>query len=193
MNIALSKPMTLRQFPAWEERKELRYEFDGFQPVAMTGGTIGHDRITFNLRKALEVRLASGPCQPHGPNVKIIADGKVRYPDVIVARAPVSAKATVVDNPVVVFEVLSDGTVNTDLIDKNLEYRATPSVHRYVIVQQTHVAAIVFARQGDMWPSEIVAGDGAHLSIPEIGIDVPLAELYAGIELIAGETAEPTA
>ena len=39
MNVALRKPMTLEAFLAWEERQELRYEFDGFQPVAMTGGT----------------------------------------------------------------------------------------------------------------------------------------------------------
>jgi Uma2 family endonuclease len=193
MNIALHKPMALHQFLAWEERQELRYEFDGFQPVAMTGGTIGHDRITFNLRKALDTRLAGSPCQPHGPNVKIIADGKVRYPDAIVACAPVSVKATIVENPVVVFEILSDGTANTDLIDKNLEYRATPSIQRYVIVQQTHVAAIVFARQGDMWPSEIVAGDAAYLHMPEIGIDVPLVELYAGVELAENEASDPNA
>ncbi len=80
MNVALRSPVTLPQFLAWEERQELRYEFDGFQPIAITGGTIGHDRITFNPRKALDVRLAGNPCQPHGPNVKIIADGKVRYP-----------------------------------------------------------------------------------------------------------------
>jgi Uma2 family endonuclease len=193
MNIGLRKPMTLRQFLAWEERQELRYEFDGFQPVAMTGETIAHHRITFNLRKALDARLTGRPCQPHGPNVKIIADRKVRYPDAIVACTPVSLNATVVDNPMVVFEVLSEGAANTDLIEKNREYRAIPSIQRYVIVQQTHAAAIVFVRQGDTWPSEIVAGEDAYLNIPEIGIDVPLAGLYAGIELATGETTEPAA
>ncbi len=39
MSIALEKPMTLAEFLDWEERQELRYEFDGFQPLAMTGGT----------------------------------------------------------------------------------------------------------------------------------------------------------
>ena len=66
--------MTLAQFLAWEERQELRYEFDGFAPVAMTGGTFAHDRITFNLHKALDARLAGKPCRPCGPNVKIIVD-----------------------------------------------------------------------------------------------------------------------
>jgi hypothetical protein len=49
--------MTLAEFLAWEERQELRYEFNGQAPVAMTGGTAAHDRITFNLRKVLDARL----------------------------------------------------------------------------------------------------------------------------------------
>ena len=39
MDVALRKPMSLAEFLAWEERQELRYEFDGFRPVAVTGGT----------------------------------------------------------------------------------------------------------------------------------------------------------
>ena len=41
--------MTREQFLAWEERQEQRYEFDGFQPVAMTGGTAAHAVIQHNL------------------------------------------------------------------------------------------------------------------------------------------------
>jgi len=193
MNVLLRKPMTLQQFLAWEERQELRYEFDGFQPVAMTGGTFAHDQITFNLRKALDARLAGKPCRPCGPNVKIIADGGVRYPDAIVVCTPVPLKATVIENPVIVFEVLSESTANTDIFEKNEEYRATPSIQRYVIIEQTRMAAIMFARKESGWISETLAGGGAQLSLPEVGIDLPLAELYAGLELEkpSGSEAEP--
>ncbi len=37
MTVALRRRMTLPEFLAWEDAQELRYEFDGFQPVAMTG------------------------------------------------------------------------------------------------------------------------------------------------------------
>jgi Uma2 family endonuclease len=183
MSVALQKPITLAEFLAWEERQELRYEFDGFEPVAMTGGTIAHDQITFDLRTALVTRLAGKPCRPLGPNVKIIVDGRARYPDAIVVCRPVSPTATVADDPVVVFEVLSDGSSETDLIDKNREYRATPSIQRYVVLQQTHRAAIVFVRREDGWLSEIVSGMDARLDLPEIGITVPLREVYANVEL----------
>ena len=37
--------MTREKFLAWEEKQELRYEFDGFRPIAMTGGTYSHAQI----------------------------------------------------------------------------------------------------------------------------------------------------
>lgn len=177
--------MTLTEFLDWEERQVLRYEFDGFQPVAMTGGTVAHDRITFNLQRALDARLAGKPCRPFGPNVKIIADGYVYYPDAFVTFRPVAPKATVADDPVVVFEVTSEGSYQTDLIVKNRSYRATSSIQRYIIVQQVQKAAIVFARRGEDWLAEIVSGDDIELALPEIGIAVPLDEFYVGIELEA--------
>ncbi len=78
MNIVLRKSMTLEQFLRWEEKQELRYEFDGVRPVAMSGGTVAHDDISFNVRKTLDARLAGKPCRAHGPSVKIIAAGSVR-------------------------------------------------------------------------------------------------------------------
>jgi hypothetical protein len=62
-------------FLAWQEQQERHFAFDGLGPVAMTGGTIAHDRITFDLRAVLATRLAGAPCRPLAPNVEIIADG----------------------------------------------------------------------------------------------------------------------
>jgi len=42
---AVLKPMTLEGFLDWESQQELKYEFDGFQPVAMTGVSAAHSRI----------------------------------------------------------------------------------------------------------------------------------------------------
>ena len=44
MSAAL-KPLTLAEFLAWERAQPERYEFDGVQPVAMTGGSRAHSRI----------------------------------------------------------------------------------------------------------------------------------------------------
>ena len=49
MTIALRRPMTLEEFLVWEDRQELRYEFDGSRPVARPGGTAAHSAIQRNL------------------------------------------------------------------------------------------------------------------------------------------------
>lgn len=186
MNVARRKSMTLSQFLAWEERQELRYEFDGFRPIAMTGGTAAHAAIQRNIVVALGVRLRGRACQAYGSELKIEVAGHIRYPDAFVVCTRVPPSSTVVADPVVVFEVLSHSTTHEDLVVKNAEYRATPSIQRYVILQQTHAGAVMFIRQGVDWVSEIV-GDQGTLNLPEIGIEIPLAEIYADIELVSDQ------
>jgi Uma2 family endonuclease len=186
MSLAQHSPMTLAEFLEWEERQELRYEFDGFAPVAMTGGTIAHDRITFNIQRALASRLAGSPCQPFGPNVKIVTPGKARYPDAVVTCSPVDQAATVVAAPVVVFEVISDDTARTDRIEKLREYQATVSIQRYVIVEQKSAGAMAIARKGEDWVV-IALTEVDTLRLPEIGIEIPLSEFYAGLDLTLAE------
>ena len=178
MSSALRRPMSLQAFLAWEERQELRFEFDGFEPVAMTGGSAAHGRILRNVVTALTTRLRGRPCQPFGSDMKILlAGGSIRYPDAFVVCVPVPDNATVVTEPTVVFEVLSPGTSRTDRIVKNREYRDTPSIRRYVILEQSSQAATVFTRAGDDWIGHLLTGD-AVLEMPDIGISIPLAELY---------------
>ena len=63
MNLAVRKPMSLAEFLEWEDRQELRYEFDGVEPSAMTGGTARHATIQRNFAVAIGNRLRGKPCQ----------------------------------------------------------------------------------------------------------------------------------
>jgi Uma2 family endonuclease len=118
VEFALQKPMSLTELLAWEGRQELRYEFDGFQPVAMTGGTASHESIGIALRALLFNRLRGGPCRLWGPTAKIEVQGRIRYPDACVSCTPVAPDATIIRGPVVVFEVLSPITSRVDRIEK---------------------------------------------------------------------------
>jgi Uma2 family endonuclease len=191
MSLALRKPMTLAEFLEWEDRQPLRYEFDGIGPVAMTGGTAGHADIQRNLAIAVGARLRGKPCRFYGSDLKFqVAEGHVRYPDGMVVCSPVDRTATVIYDPVIVFEVLSPSTTRDDRIVKAREYQATPSVRRYVMLDQDGVSATVYARSGETWTHEILVADSI-LSLPEIGVELPLAELYEGIVFEAEQDADP--
>ena len=176
----MNEPMSLETFLDWESRQELKYEFDGFQPVAMTGGSSEHAAIQVNLIRALGNRLDGGPCRVFGSELKIAAAGSIRYPDAFVVCTRVSRGTFVVTDPLVVFEILSPSTSSIDRIKKNWEYRQTPSIQQYVILEQTSQAATVYVRDGQDWKAETLIGD-MDLALPEIGITVPLSELYRDV------------
>ncbi len=177
--------MTREEFFDWAQVQDVRYEFDGFEPVAMTGGTVNHNRIAQNIYFVLRTRLGGGSCEPLGPDAGLATVGNaVRYPDALVTCAKVSGAAHVVPGVVVVFEVLSPTSGRTDRIEKLREYRAVASIRRYVILEYTGIGLTVFERadgQDDWTASALSSSD--TLQIPEIGIEIPVLEFYENVDL----------
>ena len=118
--------------------------------------------------------------------MKIEVLGRIRYPEAFVYCSPVPPGTTVIREPVVVFEVLSASTSRTDRITKLREYQGTPSIQRYVIPEQDAIAATVFSRLGVDWTARPLTG-GETLQMREIGIDLPMIDIYAD----APGTADP--
>lgn len=176
--------MKLDAFLEWEERQEERWEFDGFAPVAMVGGTEAHELIQANLVTALTSRLRGGPCRAFGAGLKIEVAGRIRYPDALIVCSPIMPRSTVRRDPVVVFEILSPGTEHVDRGHKLHDYLATPSIARYVLIEQAGVGVSVLTRLGARWAGPVLwAGDA--IPLPEAGIELPVDELYAGLALDA--------
>jgi Uma2 family endonuclease len=191
MNVVLRTPrMTRDEFLTWAEVQRARYEFDGFVPVAMTGGTVGHSRIIRNIHAAPGSRLKGSGCEPLGPDAGVATVGDaVRYPDALVTCTRAQSTDRLVPGVVVVFEVLSPSSGRVDRIEKLLEYRAVPTIRRYVILEYSGAGMTVHTRaNGEApWTTTALTGDDV-LSMPEIGIDVPVAAFYEGTDL-AGDVA----
>ena len=178
---ALPKPLSIDEFLPWEERQELRYEFDGAAAEAMTGGTLAHARIQINLTSALHARLRDGPCFVVGSELKVRTEISIRYPDAMVICEPGSQESTWTHQPTVIFEVLSPSSARKDLGAKNAEYQTLASLRRYVVLHQDVVAAEVFYRDDEgEFAHQFVAAGGA-LQMPEIGVKLPLALCYEGV------------
>lgn len=189
MSVALRVPaMTRDEFLDWAERQEERYEFDGFRPVRMAGGTVDHGNIAPNIHMALRSRLRGTGCRSFGPDAGIATVGEaVRSPDALVTCAEVPGKAKLVPDPVVVFEVLSPTSEHMDHVVKPREYQAVPSIRRYVIVEQDTAGLVVMHRAGPDagWEATTLLA-GETLALPEIGAEVPVDEFYEGVALSSG-------
>ena len=182
MSSAARKPMTLAEFLDWEQRQTTKHEFDGVQPVAMAGGTLAHAQLQRNLAISVGAALRGTPCPFVGSDFQLRLDATVRYPDGSVICGPQTGRERGTSEPVVVFEVLSPCTAGTDRILKAREYQATPSVQRYVMLEQDRIAATVFARTQDGWSGQVLA-TGERLDMPEIGVSLVLDDLFAGVDL----------
>lgn len=179
--VAFAETLTLDGFLEWENRQEERYEFVGGVVRLMAGGTEGHDRIGIKIISALDRRLRGTPCSVHGSNLKVLslaADASM-YPDAFVRCRSRDDSRTTVDDPVVVFEVLSPGTVKYDLTRKRPAYEAIPSLRRVVFVSPDRAYLDVETRGEDgSWEESEVEGLDAVLDLSELGISLPLAEIY---------------
>jgi Uma2 family endonuclease len=137
--------------------------------------------IQRNLAIVIGGRLRGAPGQFLGSDLKIETARGYRYPDGFLVCNPVAPRATIVPDPVVIFEVLSDSTGSIDLVTKNHEYAAIPSVRRYVVLAQDEMAGSMFERIDSDWVGHLLNADSV-LHMSEIVIEVALAELYEGVE-----------
>ena len=139
---------------------------------------------------ALGTRLRGKPCEFYGSDLKIrTSEDHIRYPDGFVTCTAGENASTMVSDPVVIFEVLSPSTAATDRIAKAREYQAMPTVQRYVLIEQDRIGATVYIRAAGDWKHQILIDD-SMLALPEIGVELPLAELYEGLAFDRDEDAD---
>ena len=184
MDASVTPPWTVEQFLSWAARQEERYEFDGERPVAMTGGTARHNRIAGNIHAALRMRLRGGRCSNFGPALGVRTTGqKVRYPDALVTCTKFPDSERLAPDVVVVFEVLSPDSGRRDRIEKVREYAAVPSIRRYAIVEFSSSGLLLLHRhKGDAaFTAQSLTIDDI-LVLPEIGIEIPVSEIYEDID-----------
>lgn len=174
MNVIVRSGVSLADFLAWEREQPQRFEFDGIQPVPLTGGRVAHARMVRRIMEALSRSLSAG-FEAFGGDLKVLTSAnRVRYPDVLVLRGEPAPNADTVA-PVVVFEVLSTSTALTDLRVKPEEYASVASILAYVVVPQNEPAGAMVLRRSISWQVEPVV---ERIALPEIGVTLPLAALY---------------
>lgn len=191
-----SKPhLTPQQYLAIERAAETRSEYLNGEMVAMTGGNRDHSLILGNLLWELGSQLRDRPCEVYsiGLRVHVAQTGLYTYPDVIVVCGEPQLEDEQADtllNPTVIVEVLSPKTESYDRGRKFQHYRTLGSLAEYLLVSQTQPRIERFLRQADgLWLFGDAAGLEAALTLPSIGCELKLAEVYAKVRFPGAETA----
>jgi Uma2 family endonuclease len=180
--------ISVEDYLAGELESPIKHEYLGGVVYAMAGARNVHNRIATNIIGSVHARLRGQSCKPFNSDTKIRVQlpRQVRfyYPDASVVCRPNPADDSFQDEPVVVFEVLSKRTRRIDDGEKKDSYLTIPSLAAYVMVEQDSAAAVVYRRTDQGFEREVYAGREATIRLPEIDIELPLAEVYEDVEFV---------
>ncbi len=178
--------ISVEDYLAGELVSPIKHEYLGGYVYAMAGARLGHNTIGGNVFATLRTRLRGRRCRPFNSDSKVRIDlpKQVRfyYPDVSVTCSQVSPNDSFHDRPVVVFEVLSQGTRRIDQGEKKDAYLTIPSLVVYVLVEQSKPEVVVHRRTDAGFVCEVYKGLDAVVPLPEIETELPLAEVFEDVE-----------
>ena len=141
-----------------------------------------------NTAATLHGQLRGSRCRPYNSDTKIRIQLKTHlrfyYPDVSVICRPNPQSDSFQNEPAVVIEVLSPKTRRIDEGEKKDAYLTIPSLGAYLLIEQEAAAVVVFRRSGNGFDREVYQGLEAVIPLREIGIDLPLSEIYDGVEFV---------
>lgn len=183
------KRMSLAEFLRWDDGTDTRWELVEGVPVAMAPPAVAHGVVAMRLGARIEAALRlRRPCFVQSEaGIAVFDRADTCYiADLAVSCAPLQRGQQLLADPLLIVEVLSPGTISVDRQEKIPAYRQLPSVQEIVAIDSIRVFAEVMRREGDRWITEIVQGRDATLSLPSIGLAVPMAELYDGLDVNEG-------
>jgi Uma2 family endonuclease len=175
--------MDKRRFFRWAEGREGRFELKDNVVMMMVGGTRLHSRIIFSIAVALNSRLDGAVWAVTTNDMAVEIGEDIRYPDVLVEPTGGDPKALSTNSPLLLVEVLSSSSLATDMNVKAAEYMSLASLQAYIVAAQDEPRLWIWVRQGAGWPAqpaEYVGKDGV-VRIDALGIDLPMAEIFAAL------------
>lgn len=180
---------SLAEYLEMELHSETRHEYVNGRIYEMSpGATSVHYRICLNLIGTLYNQTRNRSCHVFtgDARVKVSPTGMYTYPDIsALCGEPRFENFKGVDtvlNPSVIIEVLSRTTEEYDRGDKFEHYSRLESLQEYVLVSQRRMRVEQFVRDGADWRLSDLRDPEAVLRLASIGCEIPLAEIYEGVE-----------
>lgn len=189
MNAPVDLKLDKATFNRWLLNQERKYEWKDGRVVQMTNVTRGHSRVVANILRALSSRLDIDKWAVVASDFGVEKATFVRFPDVLVEPEDAGEfKSRRSENAILLFEVLSPSSVDTDMMEKPDEYMSFDTLEAYVVASQD--AAICWIWQRDMETGKFpdkpvkISGREQSLDFAARGIALPLAEIYRNIPTI---------
>ena len=188
--------ITLDEYRKISETAEERLEYRNGEIFVMSGGSFAHSLIATNIVGFLIFNLRDTDFQVCSSDMRIwIPEFNCgTYADLLVINGEPKFNATRTDeilNPILIVEVLSPSTQGYDRGEKFRKYRSVPSLAEYLLVSQAEPYIEHYSKSdsksenGDIWQLQICDRLDQKITLPNLNIEIPLAEIYrrvTGIE-----------
>lgn len=170
-----------------EKTSETKNEYLNGEIIPMAGGTTNHNQLAINFCRAFPLTINDQDYYIYINDVKLwIQDYRLyTYPDLMIIEGqPIyqSDNSTVVTNPKIIIEILSNSTQNYDRTEKFRAYRSLSSLQEYILISQSSYYLEQFIKQDDQqWLFRAIEGETNALSLATIDFSISLINLYQRI------------
>ena len=180
----LLEETSFETYLAMDEASEERLELFRGQAFTMMAVSGTYATAQANLARMAGTALRGKPCRFTGENAKvhIPRKGSGYHPDGTIA-CPLrfsNERQGVIENPQVVFEILSPGAERFDRTDKWDDYATLEGVREIVLIDTRAARVEVDERRDGGWLRRVYLADTTAL-VPSVGIELPLDELYEDV------------
>lgn len=188
---------TISSYLAAEDKAEVRHEFNNGTIEQMAGGKVKHNRVKGRVYSRLDVALDA----PDIFHVPLNSDTKVRiekanrfvYPDITVSDGKPEYYETpdgkiredIITNPLLIIEVLSDGTRGHDKGEKFEQYASIPTFREYILIEPEQCwikSHYLQEPESDLWKITTLTDMNAMLPLRSLDLELSIQDIYAVLE-----------
>ncbi|QSJ19899.1 Uma2 family endonuclease [Nostoc sp. UHCC 0702] len=184
---------TPEEYLELEEQAEYKNEYRSGEIIPMTGGTTNHNKIALNFCRKFPLTIQGQDYEIYIGDVKLsIPQYRIyTYPDVMVVKGkPIyeGTRTTIITNPLLIVEVLSNSTKNYDKTDKFKYYRSISEFNEYIMIDQYSFTVEQFTKQTEgQWLFKEYEGEEAILILDSINFQISLREIYERVNFDLSE------
>ena len=182
------KHLSVEEYLQAEAAAETKHEYVGGNVIAMAGATEEHNHIVANLMREVGNCLKGKECAvfPSDMRVTTPAEKSYFYPDVTVVCGGIKKQSHTFDtllNPVVIIEVMSEGTENNDRGYKFFHYQQIPSLQEYILIDsRKHGIEIICRQANDTWKFDKLSAAEGKLELNSIGCSLSIDDIYYRVQ-----------
>lgn len=165
---------------------QIKHEYLDGRVYAMSGWTANHSGVATNFLRSVGNGLAGSGCRTFTGDLSVRIEQNANvtyyYPDASVVCVPVDGTSPFTEDPAVILEVLSPSTRRIDETSKLQGYMSLASLQVCLLAESDQPLVTVYRRKVDHFAVEVYEGRDLEIPLPEIEMELSLAELYENVE-----------